>query len=347
MLLHWDGQAWSQAASPTNHDLRGLVLSPDGTGWAVGADGVILHWNGQAWTQTASPTSQNLNAVWSDSCEGGLQICTWAVGDGGTVLRYTNSAWMIYPQTVTSENLLAISGSSTSSARIGGASGALLAYLYGNWIPYPGFTAGLGSLNAVMTDTGNNIWTAGEDGAIRFSGYTAAVQFGPLPLPASAPIRSLAYQHGRQQWAVGDGGLLLSGELSGWKKVSLPITATLRSVAAVPYGALRLPAGKLPDVIIQDAITAAPVYTAPLGLSFMNWYNSGEDIYTFDFSRLTAPGRYRAYLPGLGISDLFSISEHALDFAAYTSMRLPVLPAQRDGPPNALRRPPFCPPGFI
>ncbi len=68
LILHWNGTAWKQVASPNagspadNQVLASVTATSAGNGWAVGsynigaiAQTLILHWNGTAWKKVASP----------------------------------------------------------------------------------------------------------------------------------------------------------------------------------------------------------------------------------------------------------------------------------------------------
>lgn len=55
---------------------------------------------------------------------------------------------------------------------------------------------------------------------------------------------------------------------------------------------------------------------APLKMVAANWRLAGEDVVRVDFSEVRRPGHYHMYVPGLGISDTFVISDAALDYAA-------------------------------
>jgi hypothetical protein len=73
LILRWDGNSWSRAATPGLGSaalLDSVSASPSGTAWAVGSScipgclapraasrALILHWDGTAWSQAASPTA--------------------------------------------------------------------------------------------------------------------------------------------------------------------------------------------------------------------------------------------------------------------------------------------------
>ena len=91
LILHWNGTAWSKAASPDpgfgNH-LAGLTATSATDAWAVGdfygsastnTRTLILHWNGTAWSKATSPnpstSSNDLTSVSADS-----STDAWATG---------------------------------------------------------------------------------------------------------------------------------------------------------------------------------------------------------------------------------------------------------------------------
>lgn len=51
ILLHREGQAWSEASSPTVHPLYDLSFSSPLSGWAVGDGAQVLHWDGNEWSE--------------------------------------------------------------------------------------------------------------------------------------------------------------------------------------------------------------------------------------------------------------------------------------------------------
>jgi hypothetical protein len=86
LILHWNGAAWTQVASPPSFGLKAVTATSTTNAWAVGSyvsttEGatsevtLILHWNGVAWTQVASPPSFGLKAVTATSTTN-----AWAVG---------------------------------------------------------------------------------------------------------------------------------------------------------------------------------------------------------------------------------------------------------------------------
>lgn len=94
IILHYDGSAWQQTASPDlTNSLNGVAMTSATDGWAVGDDGVILHYSSGQWSQVASPTVARLFAVSMVSPSDG-----WVVGEHGTILHYTNGTWSVFPE---------------------------------------------------------------------------------------------------------------------------------------------------------------------------------------------------------------------------------------------------------
>ena len=117
LILHWDGAAWSQTASPSPGStafLYGVSAGPDGSAWAVGYTGtpagadraLILHWDGAAWSRAASPSpGRDALLLGVSAGPGGT---AWAVGDSclsgcGTtsavyrmlILHWDGKAWSL------------------------------------------------------------------------------------------------------------------------------------------------------------------------------------------------------------------------------------------------------------
>jgi hypothetical protein len=116
VILHWNGTAWSQVASPNPgaacNYLNGVTAISPTDAWAVGqscavaintCSTLILHWNGTAWSKVASPSPgpggyYPLTAVTADS-----PTDAWATGYYCTIsscatramlfLHWNGTAW--------------------------------------------------------------------------------------------------------------------------------------------------------------------------------------------------------------------------------------------------------------
>ena len=52
ILLHREGQAWTETSSPASHPFYDLSFSSALSGWVVGDGAQVLHWNGNEWNET-------------------------------------------------------------------------------------------------------------------------------------------------------------------------------------------------------------------------------------------------------------------------------------------------------
>jgi hypothetical protein len=86
-LQHWNGKAWTTAATPDGPWFRFGGSGPDDV-WAVGSDGLTAHLHGGVWTTPPSGIKEIVWSVWSAN-----PTATWAVGNGGTVIVWNGTAW--------------------------------------------------------------------------------------------------------------------------------------------------------------------------------------------------------------------------------------------------------------
>jgi hypothetical protein len=92
LILHWNGRAWKQVASPspgTSPVLMGVAARSGTDAWATGsynAGGgqktLIVHWDGRAWKQVGSPNPGTVNELAGVAAVSASNI--WAVGDFGS-----------------------------------------------------------------------------------------------------------------------------------------------------------------------------------------------------------------------------------------------------------------------
>jgi hypothetical protein len=314
VILRWDGSKWNRVTSPTSQDLNAVHFGPTNIGWAVGAKGTSIRWENGNWSVKPTPTTKTLRGVWA-----GPKDTAWAVGDGGVILYWDGAKWNA-DEKPTTANLFAISGAHPDWIWAVGNNGAVLRRTYGHWNLFTQTPGTSVTLRAVATDPGGQVWVGGDDGLLwRKPGFGDSA-FVAEESATSANIQSIARQHGRRIFAVGNGGVLTSMNEAGWKNDGKLGSKTLFGVFALPYGVLRLPKS-LPSVQIVNAQTSQTVLTVPLKLEAANWQLSGEDVYSFDFSALTADGKYQAYVPGIGVSDPFEVGATVLHNAAYTTAR--------------------------
>lgn len=119
---------------------------------------------------------------------------------------------------------------------------------------------------------------------------------------------------------MGKHGALINRTSNAWAAGANLGSGNLYGTFALGYGPLRLP-DPPPRVYINHVKTGQTALSAPLVLRAANWRLSGEDLYAFDFSGLSRPGVYQAYVPGIGLSDPIVIGADVLNHAAYTTAR--------------------------
>jgi hypothetical protein len=88
VILHFDGQTWSAADSPTGERLIAVWGTGPEAAYAVGGDalGLILAWDGQAWSELDRPP-ERLSGLWIEP--GGP---LYVGGDRGFLARYQRGA---------------------------------------------------------------------------------------------------------------------------------------------------------------------------------------------------------------------------------------------------------------
>jgi photosystem II stability/assembly factor-like uncharacterized protein len=313
VILHWNGSVWRRIDSQTPHDLMAVCFGPTGTGWAVGSGGTILRYQNGEWLEITSPTKDTLRGVWA-----GPQDMAWAVGDHGTILKWDGRQWT-REDSYTDLHLRSIHGSHENMLWAVGDKGIVLSRKSNHWkisssVPQTSVT-----LRSVVTDPGGGVWISGDGGLLWSKTGSGAQEFAALRSGTTLPLYGITRMHGREKWVVGEQGLILSlSQENQPKKDTDSCGVNLYSVFSIPHGPLRL-SYPTPQVRIEELTANIPVMTVPLKLEAANWYLSGEDVYSFDFSKLETPGTYRAYIPGLGFSDAFRVGDEALNHAAYTT----------------------------
>ena len=84
---HWNGATWTELASGTSADLRGVWGNGPNDVWAVGK-GVALHWDGTA-LSNAGPDVPFAAVAGSGPDD------VWAVGAGGAILHHAGTARVV------------------------------------------------------------------------------------------------------------------------------------------------------------------------------------------------------------------------------------------------------------
>ncbi len=313
-IIHWDGKNLGEVDSPTTQDLHSVVFGPQGTGWAVGANGVILRKLDGSWQNIPSGVTENLHGVWPGPGDG-----AWAVGDKGLILKWDGTKWL-KENLVTGQNIFAIGGGGDSAHLWAvGDQGTILTRSHGKWKVVSAGSITKENLRCVDVDPGGAVWMGGHNGGM-WRKDASSSEIRSVKSNTNKSIYGLTRQNSRRLWATGSEGLLLacfSGSET-WDSQPDLGSEDLLGLFSIPFGALRLPR-PTPEVIIRNISTGEIALKTGLKLEAANWHLSGEDVYSFDFSRIKDSGLYEAYVPGIGVSSPIRISEGALNKAAYTT----------------------------
>ena len=90
LIVHWDGQSWSQTPSPAVGRLNSVSASGPNDIWAVGLVNenttLTLHWDGISWAQVPSPSPRSGSILTGVAALSSNDA--WAVGYSGSELTY-------------------------------------------------------------------------------------------------------------------------------------------------------------------------------------------------------------------------------------------------------------------
>jgi hypothetical protein len=92
-IYHWDGQQWSQCASPTTNMIYDIHMLSKTDGWAVGQD--VLRWDGISWSMEESPPCYLKRSVYALSSNE-----VWVIGNCQpvpSVFKWNGSNWTQIP----------------------------------------------------------------------------------------------------------------------------------------------------------------------------------------------------------------------------------------------------------
>lgn len=89
VILHYNGNTWSQMTHPVTEDIKGVYGFSGTNVYAVTSAGRVLHYDGTSWTEVYQrPGSYALYDVW---CSGITNVV--AVGESGGIVRWDGASW--------------------------------------------------------------------------------------------------------------------------------------------------------------------------------------------------------------------------------------------------------------
>lgn len=167
-ILRWDGSAWGVESSGTTSALNAVWGSGSGDVWAVGEQGAIVHSDGVQWTASSSNTTKALSAVWGPG-DSSIGDNVWTTGESGITLRWNaaQKQWQAAGST-SSQNLLALGGTSSSEVWAMGVSGECIHWTSQgsapSWVKCN--VANVGNVLGVWASSATDAWAVGQYGAL-------------------------------------------------------------------------------------------------------------------------------------------------------------------------------------
>jgi len=195
-ILHWNGSAWSQVASPNisggANQLFGITAIATNDIWAVGSVAgapLALHWNGSTWNVVKVEVGSGLSTEKLNAVSGKAANDVWAVGDGkGIFSNQTFATIMHWDGTHWSEKVCRAASASNPPD------------------PYEG-----GGPDAYFTGVSaaavNDVWAVGVHGSgpmiLHWDGEAWTAVTHPRAFPNAAALRAVATASGGSAWSVG------------------------------------------------------------------------------------------------------------------------------------------------
>ncbi len=256
-ILHYDGADWSPMTSPTRDVLQCVVASP-GAPLVVGANGTALELAGGAWEPVDLGTTHWLfgacrvgddtwvggsrvlrthdGAAWSSQTPGAVPVlrgvCTdvdgsvIAVGDDGYIVHGRGSAWSV-DEGVDARDLFCVFRAQSGDLFAGGAQ-RLLRFDGGAWVVED---------DEVVTwygfgESPSRLYAVGSNGRLRRRVGGAWVQDNAPRFTES--LNAIVLRSNNEGYAVGDDGVALYYDGSGWTIFAVRAPVDIHDVVAYP-----------------------------------------------------------------------------------------------------------------
>ncbi|MFZ2095257.1 MAG: hypothetical protein WAV05_01340 [Anaerolineales bacterium] len=222
ILLHREGQVWTEISSPAVHPLYDLSLSSPVSGWAVGAGAQVLKWDGNGWSEV-------LPYHGPGEGPGGSTQALYAV-DAYTV----NDAWMVGA-------MKGIDGKTSPYA---------LHWDGSDLVRQNAFPECNGGLDSVLVLGQDNVYAAGGSdlGAMIF--HWDGSTWSSTLMPGADHLYTLIQSFDGTLWAGGievardqsdTRGVLFRGDGSQWLRVAVPpLTGGIYALSVLPTSQLVL-----------------------------------------------------------------------------------------------------------
>jgi hypothetical protein len=218
-LLHFDGERWSERASPIA--VHALWGSGPGDVFAAGGGGPILRYDGKSWSEMPSsepPGFDGWSALWGSGPED-----VFAAG-AGAIIHFDGKSWSKSYETDLSTPIAALWGTGPESVYAAGGDGLLLRFDGKGWTQLASPTTQ--SLHAIW-GSGGQVFAAGSEVVLRLDGGT----WTNVTPPGSPHHLAAVWGRGPDDvYFVGYNGTILHHQNGAWSSHDSGFSAELNAV---------------------------------------------------------------------------------------------------------------------
>ena len=260
-VLHLAGSAWSAVDAAGAPGLWWTWGSSPSDVWMVGDEGTILHFDGQHLARVDGGHAYSLFGVWGSRADD-----VWAVGgdvaSGGTpiVRHFDGAAWADATTGLTLQrNLFKVWGSTANDVFVVGDHGTALHFDGARWTALA--TPTTERLVTVSGRGASDVYAVGGIGAPTLVHWDGA-GFAAVPLGDELPgLNGVWAAPGRDAWAAGYSGLVLSEHEGAWTRLPKLTSASFHAIWSDGAGTVVAAGGNL-FASSRDAANGTLVATA-------------------------------------------------------------------------------------
>lgn len=231
VVYEFNGTSWAARSGPTQDVYMLWGLSANDL-WEVGRLCEVRRWNGAAWSPFVVPGCTNASFY---AVNGISATDVWLVGVGGTIEHWVSGTFTTMPQ-ANNIDFWAVWPVSATEAYIVGTRGTIL-----HWNGIALFDESIANnviVSAVWGTLGGDVWIVGTGGLIYRKPPGGA--WTQVTSPTTTFLYWVFGTSANNVWAVGDFGVTLHFDGTSWKTVTVAATTSLRAIARVPGGGLRM-----------------------------------------------------------------------------------------------------------
>jgi hypothetical protein len=232
-VAHWNGSAWSIAATPTPSTyLYAIHGTADNDVWAVGYGGVVIHWDGATWTSTKIDGVTYVQSVWASNPRD-VWVTASEQGAESKVLHYDGAAWTVAMVSM-GDRVGSVWGAAANDVWVAADSGNVLHWDGAVWTTTEASVRFLGQISG---SSSHDVWLPGyaQDGGkiVHWDGTSWTSSPGSEKL---GHMVSLAAVAPNDVWAVGYDGAVGHWDGTGWTPIAVGFSSDLEAVFAFADG---------------------------------------------------------------------------------------------------------------